>query len=430
MNAISLVIDRWHAGYLGCYGNHWIATPQLDRIASEGHVFDQATIDSPCLKSLYRAYWRGLHALAPAELDAGCASLPLRLRAAGVQTTLLTDEPAVVELPLAEEFDEIIRVDDSAAPRIADDLCETRMAQLMAAVIDWLRTATQPFVLWIHAQGMQAPWDAPLDLRARYVDEDSVQPYPGAAPPQFRLPVGFDPDEVLPIRWAYAGQVTLLDECVGGLLDYLRERDLLDSTLLAIVGARGFPLGEHRRIGAAADGQFTGEPNSIEASRLLYEELIHVPWLMRMPGDRHAPARSQALVQPADLSATLLQAAGADDGGSPGHGRSLLPLMRNEEEETRRDRACCLGPAGERSLRTRSWRLRWNVQEGVEGDSPLAAELFVKPDDRWEVSNVADRRPELIEPLQAAFTECLLWHRQFPASALPPLPEAIVAAPE
>ena len=47
MNAILLVIDRLHAGYLGAYGNGWIATPAIDRLAAEGFVFDQCLIDSP-----------------------------------------------------------------------------------------------------------------------------------------------------------------------------------------------------------------------------------------------------------------------------------------------------------------------------------------------------------------------------------------------
>ena len=40
MNAIVLVLDSLHLGYLGCYGNQWISTPNLDRLAARGVVFD------------------------------------------------------------------------------------------------------------------------------------------------------------------------------------------------------------------------------------------------------------------------------------------------------------------------------------------------------------------------------------------------------
>ena len=64
MNAICLVIDRLHAGYLGAWGNTWIETPWLDRLAAESLVFDQMLVDTPHLEPLYRSYWHGLHALA------------------------------------------------------------------------------------------------------------------------------------------------------------------------------------------------------------------------------------------------------------------------------------------------------------------------------------------------------------------------------
>ena len=66
VNAICLVIDRLHRGFLGAYGNTWIETPAFDRLAAESFVFDQMLVDSPRLGPLYRSFWQGWHALAPA----------------------------------------------------------------------------------------------------------------------------------------------------------------------------------------------------------------------------------------------------------------------------------------------------------------------------------------------------------------------------
>src|SRR5262245_10609909 len=70
-NAICLVIDGLHAGYLGAYGNTWLATPHWDRLACEAVVFDSAFVDTPQVERLYRSYWLGLHAgcLAPNRLE-------------------------------------------------------------------------------------------------------------------------------------------------------------------------------------------------------------------------------------------------------------------------------------------------------------------------------------------------------------------------
>ncbi|MGE0606326.1 MAG: sulfatase-like hydrolase/transferase [Pirellulales bacterium] len=387
MNAIALVIDGWHAGYLGCYGNSWIDTPGVDALAAEGHVFDQATIHSPRFEDIYRAYWQG-----------GPDSLQLRLRLGGVATALVTDCPLVAGLPVAAEFDEVIRLDGVVRQSTAHDLAETGLASLLATSAEWMETARQPFLLWIHARGLAAPWDAPLDFRARYADDDSVAPKTDAQVPNLLLPSGFDPDALLPMRWAYAGQVAMFDECLGGFVDILRGSGLLDETLLAVVGARGFPLGEHRRVGLSDTVEAAIGP--IASPLLLYEELIHVPWLLRLPHDTLAPARSQALVQPADLGATLLDAFGCAADKAAGH--SLLVLARDEQDELR-DRVACMGQGGECSLRTRRWRLHW--QEPVDGQPATPPQLFVKPDDRWEVNDVANRCPHVIDPLLQAFQD-------------------------
>src|SRR5258707_14651664 len=47
MKVLVITVRGWHLGYLGCYGNGWISTPALDRLAAEGIVFDQHLADVP-----------------------------------------------------------------------------------------------------------------------------------------------------------------------------------------------------------------------------------------------------------------------------------------------------------------------------------------------------------------------------------------------
>ena len=94
MNAICLVIDRLHAGYLGCYGNSWIVTPEFNRLAAESFVFDQAFVDAAGLADLYRAWWTGRHRLESSDGTVSAAvALPAQLAAKGVPLTLFTDDP-------------------------------------------------------------------------------------------------------------------------------------------------------------------------------------------------------------------------------------------------------------------------------------------------------------------------------------------------
>ena len=53
MKALVIVANGLHLGYLGCYGNDWVATPNLDRLAAEGIVFDQHLADWPTPLALH-----------------------------------------------------------------------------------------------------------------------------------------------------------------------------------------------------------------------------------------------------------------------------------------------------------------------------------------------------------------------------------------
>jgi arylsulfatase A-like enzyme len=379
MNSICLILDRLHAGYVGAYGNTWIETPELDRLASQSFLFDQCLVDSPRLEALYRSYWQGWHAMLGDPPDDRPALIrPLRDR--GIRTILLTDETQVAAHPLAEHFDELVGIDPPPAAKLARTMDRTHLARCFAQLIDVLDSTAEPFFLWAHFTALGAVWDAPLALREQYVEEDDPQPHQSAEVPCRMLPKDYDPDDLLGVSQAYAGQVSLLDACLGALLEFLEERSLGSSTLLALMSARGFPLGEHGRIGPCDDA--------------LHGPLVHVPFLLRWPDARGAGVRTQALVEPADLWATLADFFQVADLPASPSGRSLLPVVA-DESLVLRDRLCIAGTASEQAIRTPAWYLR----------STPAPELYAKPDDRWEVNNVTDRCLEIAEAHLAALRE-------------------------
>lgn len=398
MNAIVVVVDRLHAGHVGAYGNTWIETPALDRLASEGFVFDQFLIDSPSLKSLYRSYWQGRHPLAWQEPAGEGPSLPKVLASAGVATTLLTDEPEVAWHPLARGFGSVVQFEVPDEARVAEEIAQTHLAGAFARIVDRLESAEEPFLLWCHLTGLGGPWDAPLEFRARYADEDDPDPPNSAEVPCRMLEEDYDPDELLGLVQVYSGQVSLLDLCVGALLEFLHTGPIGEDTLLILLSARGFPLGEHRRVGAYDDA--------------LYGELVHVPLVIRFPDARGAAARSQALVQPADLWATLVDWWRIADPPPSPVAESLLPLVQEEGPWTR-DRLCLFDTGEGSAIRTPAWYLR-------DADQP---ELFAKPDDRWEVNDVADRCRDVVDSLQKGLAEYEASLKSGRLADLPPLDE-------
>ena len=129
------------------------------------------------------------------------------------------------------------------------------------------------------------------------MEEGDPPPPDSAEVPDRLLDDNPDPDDVWGVSQSYAGQVSLLDTCLGALEDFLQGSPLASDTLFALTSARGFPLGEHGRIGPCDDA--------------LYGELVHVPLALRFPdniGRRHAESGPGGAGRPLGDPAGLLAA--------------------------------------------------------------------------------------------------------------------------
>ena len=379
-NAIVVVVDRLGSGFLGPYGNTWIETPAMNQLASESVLFEHLIADSNDLTLLYRSYWSGVHAMC--QRDRPECSLAKLIERGGWHATLITDDELLLEHPLAEDFGEQVALAQSATDRLAASIAETRFAQLTLASIEWLADATEPGLLWLHAQGMNGPWDAPQELAERFRDEDDPEAYCDIVPPRFKLEHDHDPDDVLRVMHAYAAQVSAIDACIGSLLDAIGQHPMAEETLVIVTSPRGYPLGEHGRIGA-------GE-------RDLFGETLNVPLLIRQPDRESACMRLDSLAQPTDLYATLETWFGINADAHSSTGHDLLELSK-DEQAWGREAAFSVGN-GEHAVRTPAWSLH---VDGDPDNRDAPKSLYAKPDDRWETNEVADRCSEVPDQLAA-----------------------------
>ncbi len=214
-----VVIDGLQPAFLGAYGNTWIATPGLDRLAAESFVCDTALADTLDLARIYRGFWQGLPAIWPDADTAGSPSLIARASQAGWHTALLTDDRQVAELPAAADFAQRTFLAADEPSQSAAEVDETAAVRFMAEASSWLTEERQPFFLWLHARGLFGAWDAPYALRAQYADEEDPPPPAWLAPEWRQLGDDIDPDELLGLMHAYAGQVSLWDACLGTWLE-------------------------------------------------------------------------------------------------------------------------------------------------------------------------------------------------------------------
>jgi arylsulfatase A-like enzyme len=397
-NLICIVVDRLHAGMIGSYGNSWIHTSQLDRLTSESFLFDQAYFHRGQIERFCEACWLGVPAHAP--VTASATSLPRLLGAAGIATTLMTDDERVARHRLAADFTQCIFVEPAASEVPAVDELDTGIGRLFATAADWLQSAAEPFCLWLHVRGMDAPWDAPLPLRNQFAGEEDPEPSTFTAVPDLWLPEEYDPDQLLGLTHAYAGQVSLLDAAAGLFLDQFRESKLAECTQLTLLSPRGFALGEHGRVGPCEEQ--------------LANEISQLVWWVRFPDGAGRLARSQALVQPADLPGTLADWLELDRARlAGGNASSLMPIVRGECDALR-DRVF-LTSLNRRAIRTPAWLLC----QGDDGNG----ELYAKPGDRWEVNEVSALCPEVVDGLQAILAA---WDPSQPPAPLAPLAAELV----
>ena len=129
-----------------------------------------------------------------------------------------------------------------------------------------------------------------------------------------------------------------------------------------------------------------------------------MPLIMRLPGEAEAGRRVAALSQPIDLPATLLEAFGSRPPAMDG--LSLLPWAKGKQGPIRpfSFSAWQMGDEMESALRTPDWKLI--VPSNSSGQASVRdRQLYVKPEDRWEINNVVQHHLELADELEQKLQE-------------------------
>jgi hypothetical protein len=366
-----VTVDRLPAWMLSSYGATWVSTPACDRLAAAGITLDRliaTSVDPRTTLADLTAHGRLWNAAA----------------AAGWPAVLVTDDPALPGRPTGVE---IVEVQAAPASRPADEPAATHLARLFGRAQEVV-TAGGRRLVWCHAGSLGVAWDAPLSYREAYADPDDPPLPAGADVPNFSVTRDTDPDIVMGYRQAFAGQLTLFDACLGGLVDAVRA--VRPTWAIAVIGLRGMPLGLHGQVGCTTPADTGGKP---------YGEWVHLPAILVAADGRMAGQRSADLVTPADVGATLIDLAGlaaVSSATAPGDARSLVGLFTDWQYDAR-DRVI-VAAGDSTAIVTRGWHL---VAE-PSADGATVPRLFAKPDDFFELSDVADRCPAVAEELLAA----------------------------
>lgn len=331
-NLVLIVADALRRSNVSFLGYSRETTPHLDVLASEGYVFEQAiavggntpTVMSALMTGRYPFFgfdeeWTGASFgmrrfyadSSEAGLPRNLATLAERLQAAGYTTAgFITNPYLKQEFDFHRGFDrygEIFR--DRGIPY-------GRGEEVSGAAIDFLRSRPtgRPFFVYLHYMDTHGPYWPPTPYRARFAVDGHEVTDLSAAWPRWEKQQYVDEADAAALAEGmsslYDGAIAYVDDCIGQVVGALAETGSLGDTVIAFTADHGDEFLEHG--GTTHKGT-------------LYEELVRVPLMIRIPG--RTGGRISDLVRNFDLTPTLLETAGVELSEQEMDAVSLLPLI-------------------------------------------------------------------------------------------------------
>ncbi|MCM8821576.1 MAG: sulfatase [Candidatus Omnitrophica bacterium] len=357
MNIIIIVSDTLRRDHLGCYGNGWISTPNIDKFSRISLTFENTYIGSfptvPNRRDLFTGRftftytdWSPLtaeevviseilekqgylsmfiadtpHTTAPGYNYQRGFSAWLKIR--GQEGDPITTDPVDIKLPCAphklrnpERVKQMLR-NNLLRKSEEDYFC----AQTMRQACMWLeKNYREKFFLYVDTFDPHEPWDPPhyyVDMYDRNYDGEEVI-YPVYGPCDY-----LTKREIKHIRAHYAGEVTLVDRWVGRLFQKIEDLDLLNNTIIVFTTDHGFYHGEHHLMGKSIITE------KYQGLAPLYEEVTQIPLIMYIPKTKSR--KIKGLVQIPDITATILDLVKAKHDVRM-DGKSLLPLIEKNKK--------------------------------------------------------------------------------------------------
>jgi arylsulfatase A-like enzyme len=387
-NIIFILTDQQRLSAVGCYGNTPCQTPHINALTQEGIRFERAytacPLCSPSRASIITGKYPHSHGITTNIHEMGCnvseladhpQLLSRRLQKVGYNigfngkwhlgTDLdrdpITHLPNKPSLPKNVGFDgwnypghgggghhypeyqeylhqnnwvhqvkpwsEKTRPIFSAGELVGP--LESTMAYFLVdqtiSLIDKFRKEDKPFFLWHNFWGPHIPYYVTAEW-LDYYRSIEIPPWPNyhwpsrqiSGPHQMKIHPHYElltwDDWATIIRYYYA-YASMIDGQIGRLIGYLKRMGLYDNTIIIFAADHGETLGSH---GGLYDKGWHH-----------FEETHHIPFVIRVP--KTNPAIKRELVSLLDLYPTILDYAGGQIDSNLIHGRSLRPILENNE---------------------------------------------------------------------------------------------------
>lgn len=405
-NIIIIIWDTVRAASMSLYGYARPTTPNLDRLAQRGVVFDRAVSPAPWTLPAHASMFTGLYhhqhsADRNSPLDDSALTIAEYLRQRGYLTAGFIGNTYWVgsKFGLGQGFawyedrptltvQSVLFAWNGSEFLLKRFVPRARLNQLERVAADRRQAS---FLRWLDDRDKARPFFAFLN------HFDAHEPY---LPPsgEFRFSTDtplyhwnyltrkrrWSPSELQDLRDAYDACIYYLDEQLGKLQSELARRGLSDNTLIVLTSDHGETLGEQ-------------DPRLLGHAHNVYYDVLNVPLVFYWPAKFASGSRVSPLVSTVDLAATLAEVVGGGAADPPPFpGTSLWPLLTGTQPTAVSPALSLVNPAG--------YHKTWNVwptaggslhslvtPEGMHyiANTRGAETLFDIKNDPWERTNLA-----------------------------------------
>nr|WP_255506004.1 sulfatase [Polycladospora coralii] len=188
------------------------------------------------------------------------------------------------------------------------------------------------------------------------------------------------------IRQNYDGTVKQVDQAIGELVNTLKETNQYEDTLILLVSDHGESLGEHK-IYFDHHG--------------LYDQTLHVPFILSCPAKLPKKKRITEICQHEDIFPTICQLANVKSIPQLGKidGKSMMSIIEGKQKKFRSFAVSCEANWQlKRSIRTKNWKLIQSLEQDVYGNPKW--ELYNLQQDPKETKNVVNNHPKIFASLK------------------------------
>ena len=295
---ILLIVSEDNGPELGCYGDPYARTPNLDRFAREGIRFDRAFVPQAGCSQSRASFLTGLYPHQHGQIGLATwnfrlyredtPNLPRSLKAAGYRTGLI----GKLHINPASAFPfDTHHITNANFKR-------ENLPDYAKYAAEFMNAGDEPFFLSVNYPDPHDPWLRQvrgLPQQPQTGNDVRAMPFMGIDPPEWREMIA-----------DYYNSLSRMDTLVGDLLQALEKSGKADDTIVVYLGDHGVDM-------------FRGK-------RTCYEGGVRIPLMIRWPGRIDSQVRDE-LVSTIDLMPTLLAAALATSVADL-PGRDLQPLFR------------------------------------------------------------------------------------------------------